>query len=60
MLSRVLALIDSYDVMTHVRPYKEALSSSKAIQEIKRCAGLQFDPDLAMAFINMLERDELH
>ncbi len=56
-LSRVLAIIDAYDVMTHVRPYKKALSSSEAMEEIRKCAGSQFDPDIARVFINMLENE---
>ncbi|ADQ14006.1 sensor domain-containing diguanylate cyclase/phosphohydrolase [Halanaerobium hydrogeniformans] len=54
LLSRVLTIIDSYDVMVSGRPYKKAMSQSEALAEIKRCSGTQFDPELAQEFIKML------
>lgn len=53
-LSRIIAIIDSYDVMTHERPYKVAMSQPEALAEISRCAGSQFDPHLAQQFIQLL------
>lgn len=49
-LSRMLAIIDAYDVMTHERVYKELRSHKEAIQELKNCAGTQFDPEMVNAF----------
>lgn len=46
LLSRIIAIADSYDVMTNGRPYKKAVSKKEALAEIKRCAGTQFDPEL--------------
>jgi diguanylate cyclase (GGDEF)-like protein len=51
LLSRILAIVDSYDAMTHVRPYREALSEKEAIAEIINCAGSQFDPRIAKVFV---------
>ncbi len=48
---RILAVADAFDAMTSKRPYHEPLSSKKAIQELKRCAGNQFDPKLVEIFI---------
>jgi diguanylate cyclase (GGDEF)-like protein/putative nucleotidyltransferase with HDIG domain len=48
---RILSIADSFDAMTSKRPYHDPLSSKKAIQELKRCAGGQFDPNLVEAFI---------
>lgn len=53
-IARILAIIDTYDVMTHQRSYKKALSKEKAIEEIRRCAGTQFDPELVGVFIEMI------
>lgn len=55
-LARILAIVDAYDVMTHERPHKEAMSTGEAVLEIKRYAGIQFDPELADVFVKMLER----
>jgi len=52
-LARIISIVDAFDVMTNNRPYKKAISKSEAIQEIKRCAGTQFDPELANEFIEI-------
>jgi len=56
-LSRIITLADSYDAMTSDRPYRKGLPIEQAIEEIKRCSGSQFDPDLASAFIQTLAKD---
>lgn len=43
---RIVALADVYDALTHVRPYKEAWSPERALAEIERLSGRQFDPQL--------------
>lgn len=50
MSGRIIALADTYDAMTSTRSYRVALSHETAIEEIKRCAGTQFDPVLAQLF----------
>jgi len=55
-LSRIISIVDAYDVMTHVRPYKKAISHSKAIEEIKRCAGTQFDPEMVKIFVKVMSK----
>ena len=52
-LARIISIIDAYDVMTHDRPYSKAISKEKALDEIKNCAGSQFDPELAHEFIKL-------
>ncbi len=51
-LSRIISLADSFDAMTSDRPYRDGMSIEKAIEEIERCKGSQFDPELAEIFIN--------
>ena len=38
--------------MTSVRPYRPALPAGAALAEIERCAGSQFDPTIARAFLD--------
>jgi len=52
-LSRILSIIDTFDAMTHNRPYKESTIEKKALDEIVRCSGTQFDPKLAEIFVNL-------
>ena len=52
LLSRIITLADSYDAMTSDRPYRNGLPMDKAIEEIVRCMGSQFDPELAKIFIS--------
>ncbi len=52
LLSRIITLADSYDAMTSDRPYRKGLPIDKAIEEIIRCIGSQFDPELANMFIH--------
>jgi len=55
LLSRIISVIDAYDVMTHPRVYKNAVSHEEAIAELKRCSGTQFDPDIVRQFIETME-----
>ena len=45
--------------MTSVRPYRPALSVDAALGELERCAGTQFDPALARAFVRGWETGEI-
>ncbi|MDF2546486.1 MAG: hypothetical protein K0R93_1384 [Anaerosolibacter sp.] len=54
-LSRILTIVDAYDVMTNARVYKEPMSKKEALKEISRCAGTQFDPFLSKVFIKMMK-----
>jgi HD-GYP domain-containing protein (c-di-GMP phosphodiesterase class II) len=51
LISRMVHIIDAYDVMINDRPYKKAVTKEAAINELKRCGGTQFDPDLVRIFI---------
>nr|WP_255666888.1 diguanylate cyclase [Halanaerobium polyolivorans] len=57
-LARIISIIDSYDVMTNERPYSKAISKEEALEEIKRCAGSQFDPKLTEDFIDMMNANK--
>ncbi|MGM0379760.1 MAG: diguanylate cyclase domain-containing protein [Bacillota bacterium] len=57
LMSRIITIIDSYDVMTNSRPYKEPISKKEALDELKRCSGSQFDPDLVELFIEIIKNE---
>lgn len=56
--SRIISIIDSYDVMTHDRSYKKAISHKEALEELKRCSGTQYDPNLVNIFIGKMVFDQ--
>ena len=51
--ARVLAVADAFDAMTSGRPYRQAMSEPDALREVERCAGCQFDPEIAHAFLTV-------
>lgn len=53
--SRLITVADSYDALTTNRPYRTARSRFEAVQELLRCAGTQFDPQVVNAFCASLE-----
>ena len=50
--ARLLGVVDAFDAMTSRRAYRPALSVEQALAELKRCAGSQFDPELAETFVD--------
>ena len=54
-LARVLSIADSFDAMTSHRPYNKRKSHQEAIEELKKCSGAQFDPELVKSFIEMID-----
>lgn len=57
LYARILAVADTYEAMTSARPYRPAKSSLKAVAELERCSGTQFDPKIVEVFIRALKRD---
>lgn len=51
---RIVTLANAYEAMTSTRRYRGALTNKEAIEEIRRNAGTQFDPNLAKIFINLI------
>jgi HD-GYP domain-containing protein (c-di-GMP phosphodiesterase class II) len=56
---RLLAIVDAFDAMTSVRPYRAAVEFEGAVAEVERCAGTQFDPDIAEAFVKAFAAGEI-
>jgi len=57
LFARIVMIADAYDAMISDRPYRKALSSRDALQELQRCAGSQFDPLLIDLFLEALSRE---
>ena len=56
--ARIIALVDSYVAMISDRPYKQTLTMDQAIEELKACAGTQFDPNLVDLFIEKVLKSQ--
>ena len=54
LYSRIVLIADTYDAMTSTRPYRLALHSELAIEELRRCTNTQFDESLVRAFVEAL------
>lgn len=63
IFARIIRVADAYDAMTSDRPYRKAYPRDWAIEELQRCVGKQFDPDVVRAFLAVVgkgeEREEL-
>lgn len=53
IFSRIVSIVDAYEVMTNGRVYRPAISKQEALQELKKCAGSQFDPELVDIFLSL-------
>jgi len=58
--ARCLAIADAFDAMTAERPYKKPLSVEFAVNEIINQSGLQFDPNLAEVYVNLVREGKIH
>lgn len=59
VLSKIVAVADTYDAMTTDRPYRKALPKEAALKEVKRCSGSQLDREVVKAFVKAYERGEI-
>jgi HD-GYP domain-containing protein (c-di-GMP phosphodiesterase class II) len=53
--ARIITVADCYDAMVSARAYKNGRSVDEALEELHRCRGTQFDPDIVEAFTRSLE-----
>jgi HD-GYP domain-containing protein (c-di-GMP phosphodiesterase class II)/signal transduction histidine kinase len=56
--ARILAVVDAYSSMLSDRPYRSAMTAEQAMDEIRRCSGSQFDPDIVEKLIAVLREGE--
>ncbi len=59
LFSRIICISDAFEAMTSDRPYRKAMPLEDAVEELKRCAGTQFDPKLVDVFVRDVIREEL-
>lgn len=52
--AQIISLADAFDAMTSSRPYRKALTTKEALEEIHRFRGTQFSPELTEVFIRMV------
>ena len=55
-LARIVAVADAFDAMTSDRPYRAGMPAEIAFAEVEKMRGLQFDPDVAVAFLKIRQR----
>jgi len=53
--SRIVGICDAFDAMISDRPYAPAVSESAALEELRRCAGTQFDARVVEVFCGLIE-----
>jgi len=56
--ARMIAICDAFDAMRTPRTYRDVVSQEDAVNEIKRCSGSQFDPDIVESFTDMIINNE--
>ena len=56
MGARILAVADSFEAMTNARSYRSAMPFEEAVDEIRRHAGTQFDPEVMEAFLTAVKK----
>ena len=59
ILSRIVLVADAFDAMTSIRAYQRALPIEFAVEEIRRYAGTQFDPNVVDIFLELAAIDKL-
>lgn len=55
LFARIVCVADTFHAMISDRPYRKALTIEKAISELRKYSGTQFDPDLAETFIEIVQ-----
>ncbi|MFW5976441.1 MAG: diguanylate cyclase [Bacillota bacterium] len=57
-LSRIIRIIDAYEVMLEERSYSGAISKEEALKELKYYSGTKFDPELVKEFVSLIKNEE--
>jgi diguanylate cyclase (GGDEF)-like protein/putative nucleotidyltransferase with HDIG domain len=60
LLGRIIAIADAYSAMCLDRPYRKAMPHDRMLNELVAGAGIQFDPEITQAFVELLLEEQLH
>jgi len=60
LASRILTVTDAFDAMTSDRPYRNAMPVENALDELRENSGTQFDPEIVVAFVKLIETHGAH
>ena len=60
MIGRIIAIADAYSAMCLDRPYRKGMSHDRVLAELVAGAGIQFDPEIAESFVELLLEEQLH
>ena len=58
LAARIISVADAFDAMTSDRPYRKGFACEKALDELRRNSGIQFDPHVVDLFVHLVETDE--
>lgn len=59
LVAAIISVADAFDAMITDRPYRKALSKDEAAKEIKRLSGIQFDPQITTAFVELYHEGKI-
>lgn len=57
--SRIVSVADAFDAITSDRPYRKKKGAEEAVNEIKECSDMQFDPLVVKAFLNAYKKGKI-
>ncbi len=60
LVARIICVADAYDAMSTARCYRDRFEDSRIVEELKNCAGTQFDPSLVPYMIELIENHEIY
>ena len=58
LVARIISIADTYDAMTTSRVYRKGIPKEVAYKEIEKGAGTQFDPKLAILFVDFMKKNK--
>jgi len=59
LIAKIIAVADTFDAICSSRPYRRGLTAEKGKQEVIRCSGTQFAPEVVKAFVKAFENGEI-